>query len=92
VGLVLARRYIKLGCKCVLDKRDAIVDLEHHLGLVLSNSINSLTSIDSSHLISVYQIRGTTIQNVVNTFSLVVSDFLVRKPLPYLDDYSLTYI
>jgi len=42
-GLVLARRYNKLRCKYVLDNSDAIVDLEYHLGLALSNYTNLLT-------------------------------------------------
>ena len=42
-GPVLARRYNELKSECVLDKSDAIVGLEHYLGLVLSNYTNSLT-------------------------------------------------
>ena len=42
-GTCPSQKIYKLGCKCVLDKSDAIVDLEHHLGLVLSNYTNSLT-------------------------------------------------
>ena len=81
MGLVLARGYNKLGSKCVLNKSDAIVDLEHHLGLVLSNYTNLLTQINSFHLISIYQISGTIVQGIVNSFSLVVSDYLIRKHL-----------
>jgi len=91
-GLVLARRYNELTCEYVLNMSDAIVDLEHHLGLVLSNYTNLLIEIDCFYLISVYQTCGTTIQGVVNFFSLVVSDYLIRKPLPDSEDYSLTYI
>ena len=42
-GTCTSKKIYKLECKCVLDKSDAIVDLEHHLGLVLSNSTNLLT-------------------------------------------------
>jgi len=68
-GRVLERRYNKLACKCVLNKSDAIVDLENYLGLVFSNSTNLFTSIDSSYLISVYQFCGTTMLGLANTVS-----------------------
>jgi len=35
--LILGRRYNKLSCKTVYDKSITIIDLEHYLGLVLSN-------------------------------------------------------